>query len=168
MPSGGYRIGAGRPRKSDLEKELLGRPIKIHNPVPKITAPKIPDTENLMTEYFAAALKECALEVPSVAALRGEIMEYISAMGCVGLVPPQIISDYVINRQGFLACECTNRKIGRMTKDFKLSPYVTAAQGYNKAMRDDFNLILQIVHRHSGERGDEKNEFLELLKNRGF
>jgi hypothetical protein len=27
----------------------------------------------------------------------------------------QTITDYVLNRQGFFACECMNRKIGRMT-----------------------------------------------------
>ena len=72
------------------------------------------------------------------------------------------------HRQGFLACECMNRKIGRMTKDLKLSPYVTAGAGYYKAMQGDFNLIMQIINRHSNTQGEEKNTFLELLKNRGF
>jgi hypothetical protein len=61
-----------------------------------------------------------------------------------------------------------NRKIGRMTKELKLSPYVTAGQGYYKAMQADFNLIMQVINRHGGAQGEEKNEFLELLKNRGF
>jgi hypothetical protein len=74
----------------------------------------------------------------------------------------------VLNRQGFLACECMNRKIGRMTKDLKLSPYVTAGAGYYKAMQGDFNLIMQIINRHSNTQAEEKNAFLELLQNRGF
>ena len=55
-----------------------------------------------------------------------------------------------------------------MTKDLKLSPYVAAGQGYYKAMRDDFNLIMQIINRYSGSQNEEKNAFLELLTNRGF
>jgi hypothetical protein len=61
-----------------------------------------------------------------------------------------------------------NRKIGRMTKDLKLSPYVGAGQGYYKAMRDDFTLIMQIINKYSVNQNEEKNAFLELLTNRGF
>ena len=74
----------------------------------------------------------------------------------------------MLNRQGFLACEAMNRKIGRMTKDLKLSPYVTAGQGYYKAMQADFNLITQIINRYSATQSEEKNEFLAMLMNRGF
>ena len=121
-----------------------------------------------MADYFAMAMKECEKEVPAADVLRAELEAYIATMGCAGYVAPQTITDYVLNRQGFLACEAMNRKIGRMTKDLKLSPYVTAGQGYYKAMRDDFNLIMQIINRYSGSQSEEKNAFLELLTNRGF
>ena len=170
MPSGGYRPGAGRPRKNIDDKKLEGRPTGAGSagqlkpkPPPKKVA-----SSNVMSEYFSMAMKECEKEVPSADILRSEIEEYISARGCDGLVAPQTITDYVLNRQGFLACEAMNRKIGRMTKDLKLSPYVTAGQGYYKAMRDDFNLIMQIINRYSGNPNEEKNAFLELLANRGF
>jgi hypothetical protein len=74
----------------------------------------------------------------------------------------------VLNRQGFLACECMNRKIGRMTKELKLSPYVTAGEQYYKAMQADFNLITQIINKYSGAQAEEENGFLALLMNRGF
>jgi len=165
MPSGGYRPGAGRPRKNIDDKKLEGKATK--STAPK-TPPKKVYSKNVMTDYFSMAMKECEKEVPSANVLRAEIEDYITARGCEGYVAPQTITDYVLNRQGFLACECMNRKIGRMTKDLKLSPYVTAAQGYNKAMRDDFNLIMQIINRFSSNGGEEKNAFLELLQNRGF
>ena len=165
MPSGGYRPGAGRPRKNIDDKKLEGKPVK---PAAPATPPKKVYSKNVMTDYFSMAMKECEKEVPSADILRAEIEDYIAARGCEGYVAPQTITDYVLNRQGFLACECMNRKIGRMTKDLKLSPYVTAAQGYNKAMRDDFNLIMQIINKYSGNGGEEKNAFLELLQNRGF
>jgi hypothetical protein len=121
-----------------------------------------------MADYFSMAMKECGAEVPSADALRAEIEDYIAARGCEDFVAPQTVTDYVLNRQGFLACEAMNRKIGRMTKELKLSPYVTAGQGYYKAMRDDFNLIMQLINRHSAGQNEEKNAFLELLMNRGF
>ena len=165
MPSGGYRPGAGRPRKNIDDKKLEGKSAKPA--VPK-TPPKKVCSKNVMADYFSMAMKECEKEVPAADVLRTEIEEYIAARGCEGYGAPQTVTDYVLNRQGFLACECMNRKIGRMTKDLKLSPYVTAGQGYNKAMRDDFNLIMQIINRYSGNQGEEKNAFLELLTNRGF
>ena len=165
MPSGGYRPGAGRPRKNIQDKKLEGK--AKPNTVPAL-APKKVYSKNVMADYFSMAMKECEKEVPAADVLRTEIEEYIAARGCEGFVAPQTITDYVLNRQGFLACECMNRKIGRMTKDLKLSPYVTAGAGYYKAMQGDFNLIMQIINRHSNTQGEEKNTFLELLKNRGF
>ena len=166
MPSGGYRPGAGRPRKNQTDKKLEGKPTTnaaISKPPVKKTA-----YQNVMADYFAMAMKECEKEVPAADVLRNEIEEYISARGCDGLVAPQTITDYVLNRQGFLACEAMNRKIGRMTKELKLSPYVTAGQGYYKAMQADFNLIMQIINRYGGAQNEGKNAFLELLTNRGF
>jgi hypothetical protein len=55
-----------------------------------------------------------------------------------------------------------------MTKDLKLSPYVTAGQGYYKAMQADFNLIMHTINRHSGNQNEKKNAFLDLLTNRGL
>jgi hypothetical protein len=165
MPSGGYRPGAGRPRKNQNNQKLEGRKASVRTPV---TPPKKVCSEDVMQDYFAMAMKECSAEVPSAEALRAELEAYIAARGCEGFVAPQTITDYILNRQGFLACEAMNRKIGRMTKDFKLSPYVTAGQGYNRAQAADFNLIMQIINKFSREQGEEKNAFLELLKNRGF
>ena len=165
MPSGGYRPGAGRPRKNPEEQKLEGKAAGAPAPKP---APKKVFAPNVMADYFSMALKECEKEVPAADALRAEIEGYIASRGCEGYVAPQTITDYVLNRQGFLACECMNRKIGRMTKDLKLSPYVTAGQGYYKAMQADFNLMLQIINRHSVNQSEEKNEFLQMLMNRGF
>ena len=169
MPSGGYRPGAGRPRKNAQEKKLEGKAKGAKSTPPKTSSPpkKLP-SKNVMAGYFAMAMKECSNEVPAADALRGEIEDFIAARGCEGYIAPQTITDYVLNRQGFLACEAMNRKIGRMTKDLKLSPYVTAGQGYYKAMQADFNLIMQIINKHSGSQTEEKNAFLELLANRGF
>jgi len=166
MPSGGYRPGAGRPRKNPMDKKLEGKPT-TGAAAPKPPVKKVA-YQNVMADYFSMAMKECEKEVPSADALRTEIEAYISARGCEGYVAPQTITDYVLNRQGFLACEAMNRKIGRMTKDLKLSPYVTAGQGYYKAMQADFNLITQIINRYSNNQCEEKNAFLELLKTRGF
>ena len=178
MPSGGFRNGAGRPRKNANEKKLEGKTVNAKTTSvktkpnvikpPKAITQNAAASKNIMAEYFSMAMKECGNEVPSSDDLRAEIEAYISSRGCEGFVAPQTITDYVLNRQGFLACECMNRKVGRMTKDMKLSPYVTAGQAYYKAMQGDFNLITQIINRYSPNQNDEKNEFLEMLRTRGF
>lgn len=169
MPSGGYRPGAGRPRKNPIDMKLEGKlkvtPVKTVKQTPP---PVKPTRLDLLDSYFSLAMKECGSEVPSAEALRAELETWISERGCAGQVPPQTISDYVLNRQGFLACELMNRKIGRMTKDLKLSPYVNAAQSYYKAMQADFNLIMQLINRHAGAQPEEQNTFLRLLMERGF
>ena len=148
-----------------MQSELEGKSktIKKSNP----TLQKV-DYENIMGDFFNIALKECADEIPTHEELRKEMETFIISRGCEGAVAPQLITDYVIHRQGFLACEAMNRRIGRMTKDLKLSPYVTAGQGYYKAMQADFNLIMQIINKYSGNQNEEKNAFLELLMNRNF
>ena len=166
MPSGGYRPGAGRPRKNIEDKKREGRPVGTANAAPPKLRKVAPN--NVMADYFSMAMRECEKEVPSADALRAEIEDYISARGCDGYVAPQTITDYILNRQGFLACEAMNRKIGRLTKDMKLSPYVIAGQGYYKAMTADFMLITQIINKYGGSQSEEKNAFLELLTNRGF
>ncbi|MEL7601825.1 MAG: hypothetical protein AAGU77_01585, partial [Bacillota bacterium] len=166
MPSGGYRPGAGRPRKNPIDKKLEGKTSGAN--AASQPKPKKVNFKNVMADYFSMAMKECEKEVPSADVLRNEIEEYIAARGCDGYVAPQTITDYVLNRQGFLACEAMNRKIGRMTKELKLSPYVTAGAQYYKAMQGDFNLIMQIINRYSNTQSEEKNAFLELLTNRGF
>lgn len=157
----------GRPSSENpIDKKLEGKTSGAN--AASQTKPKKVNSKNVMTDYFSIAMKECEKEVPSADLLRNEIEEYIAARGCDSYVAPQTITDYVLNRQGFLACEAMNRKIGRMTKELKLSPYVTAGAQYYKAMQGDFNLIMQIINRHSSTQGEEKNAFLELLTNRGF
>jgi hypothetical protein len=166
MPSGGYRPGAGRPRKNPIDSKLEGKPKPgTTKAKPIIKKMEYPD---IMADFFSMAMKECEEEVPSADALRLEIETYIASRGCEGLIAPQTITDYVLNRQGFLACEAMNRKIGRMTKDLKLSPYVTAAQGYYKAMQADYNLIMHQINRHSSVINEEENNFLNKFLNRGF
>lgn len=164
MPSGGFRPGAGRPRKNPQPPDGKPKAVKAAKQVIK----KV-EYQDIMADFFAAAMKECEQEVPSADALRLEIETFIASRGCEGMVAPQTITDYVLNRQGYLACEAMNRKIGRMTKDLKLSPYVTAAQGYYKAMQADFNLIMHQINRYSGSQAQqEQNPFLERLLNRRF
>jgi len=166
MGHGGARVGAGRPKKDKTKKTLstadLIKPKKIPSPV------KV-EYENTLEEYHAMAMREAADVLPSADAIKNEILTYIKAMKCEGLIPPNVIDDYVINRVGFLACEAMNRKMGRMTKDTKLSPYVTAANSYYRAMQNDFQLIMHTIYKLGGQyKPEEENAFLRLLMERGF
>jgi hypothetical protein len=170
MGHGGARIGAGRPRKNSAKdssaaaqkpKELIGQR--------KIPAPAKVEYESTLDEYHAMAMREAGDVLPSSDAIKNEALTYIKAMGCEGLIPPNVIDDYVINRIGFLACEAMNRKLGRMTKDTKLSPYVTAANSYYRAMQSDFQLIMHTVFKFGNQqKPEEENAFLRLMTERGF
>lgn len=128
MPSGGCRPEAGRHLKNINDKKPEGKFAKPT--VSSAPAPKKVYSKNMMAHYFSMVMKECEKEVRRPVYLRIEIEEYIAARGCEDFIAPQTVTDYVLKRHGFLICECLNRKIGRMTKDLKLSPYVTAGQGY--------------------------------------
>jgi hypothetical protein len=62
-----------------------------------------------------------------------------------------------------------NRKLGRLTKELKMSPYVRAAAIYYKNMQYDFSLIQHAIVRFGGKPDiEEQNDFLALMKGRGF
>ena len=170
MGHGGARIGAGRPRKNGSKGSVSSK----HKPPDLMKPKKIPtpvkvEYESTLDDYHAMAMREAGDVLPSAAAIKNEVLTYIHAMGCAGLIPPNIVDDYVINRLGFLACEAMNRKMGRMTKDTKLSPYVTAANSYYRAMQSDFQLIMHTVFKFGGQqKPEEENAFLRMLMDRGF
>jgi len=60
-----------------------------------------------------------------------------------------------------------NRKLGRIASG-KRSPYVNMALDYQKAMMAVYNQIWLIVSQNSQAKVEGKNEFLNLLMNRGF
>ena len=60
-----------------------------------------------------------------------------------------------------------NRKLGRIASG-KRSPYVNMALDYQKAMMAVYNQIWLIIARNCEEQYEGKNEFLEMLRNRGF
>jgi hypothetical protein len=170
MGHGGARIGAGRPKKNAAK----GSSPSAAKSTDLITQKKIPSPkkvkyEGTLDDYHAMATREAGDVLPSADAVRNEVLTYIKAMGCEGLIPPNVIDDYVINRIGFLACEAMNRKMGRLTKDTKLSPYVTAANSYYRAMQSDFQLIMHTIFKFGGQqKPEEENSFLRLLMERGF
>ena len=163
MGHGGARVGAGRPKKNK-DENALAKNTAGFVPEKKFPVPVKVKYENTLEEYHAMAMKEAADVLPSAETVRNEILVYIKAMGCEGFVPPNVIDDYVINRIGFLACKATNKRIGRMTKDLKLSPYVTAANSYYRAMQSDFQIILHIIYKFGGQpKVETENAFLKLL-----
>jgi len=167
MPRGGARIGAGRPRKTPDATKLDGLPSKA-KPARAKPAPLDPDT-GLLDEYFDVAMKEGGSAIPTAEQLRDELLAYIKAMGAEGMVAPQLIQDYIIQRQGYLATELLNRKVGRLTSQMKISPYVQASAAYRRAMSENFTQIENAIARF-GNKGEpaKENAFLALLTNKGF
>jgi hypothetical protein len=169
MGHGGARIGAGRPKKNSAKSASNALQPTDLIKQKKIPSPVKVEYESTLDEYHAMAVREAGDVLPTADVLKNEVLTYIKAMGCDGLIPPNVIDDYVINRVGFLACEAMNRKMGRMTKDTKLSPYVTAANSYYRAMQNDFQIIMHTVFKFGNQqKPEQENGFLSLLMNRGF
>ena len=99
--------------------------------------------------------------------LRTAFAVFIENAGCTEFVAPILIEDFSFLRRGYLECEYMNRKMGRIAGG-KRSPYVNMALDYQKAMMAVYNQIWLIIARNCETQYEGKNEFLEMLRNRGF
>ena len=192
MPRGGKRIGAGRKPKALAEKLLDGNPgkreIKINkfsglnenikyktvqepqgNGVPKrpreigdfsIRSLEIP-------EYLEMASKEGGDNLPKAGDIYTFISEFVLSSGCGHLVNDFLLEDFTFLRRAYLECEYMNKKNGRIALK-KRSPYVDMAIDYHKEMMTVFNQIWGVVSKNSETSYESKNDFFEILRNRGF
>jgi hypothetical protein len=165
MPSGGYRPGAGRPRKNIQDKKLEGKAKPYTVPAP---APKKVYSKNVMADYFSMAMKECEKEVPAAGVLRAEIEEVYRRARLRGVCRPT--DGYRLRSQPTgLPClrmhEPQNRAHDQRPETLALR------HGGFRVLQSDAGR-LQSHHAdyqsHSNTQAEERNAFLELLTNRGF
>ncbi len=177
MPRGGARPGAGRPKKPLGDKIIEGNPGKR-----EITKLKFVDdhhaqnsnfgiskksTIQTMPSYLDIAAKEGGDVLPHASAIYMMLADWVAAAGCTEFVAPNLVEDFAFLRRAYLECEYMNRKLGRIAAG-KRSPYVNMALDYQKAMMAVYNQIWLIVSQNCESKYEGKNEFLEMLRNRGF
>ena len=182
MPRGGARSGAGRPRKPLSARIDEGIDTVSHKKPMVLSFPDTP-SENIQTEkskrnsdvehiptFLEMASRDGDDSLPSATEIYKQTLEWITGAGCERFVPPQLIEDFAFVRRGYLECEYMNKKLGRMAKGGKQSPYVKNVIEYLKQMTALHREIWAIVAQNSTKpfEGNGSNSFLELLKNRGF
>lgn len=172
MPSGGARPGAGRPKKPLAEKLIEGNPSKREITVLKFAdekskPPKSKNQNSKMPTYLDIAAKEGGDVLPSASEIYTMLAGFIESAGCTEFVAPNLVEDFAFLRRAYLECEYMNRKMGRIASG-KRSPYVNMALDYQKAMMAVYNQIWLIISRNCEEKYEGKNEFLNMLTNRGF
>ena len=181
MPRGGARPGAGRPKKPLNEKLLDGNPGRRDLTVlrfPPSTGQQGPEdsdnsknTQNYqrakLPSYLEMAAKEGGDVLPPATEIYTLLSEFVESAGCTEFVAPILVEDFAFLRRAYLECEYMNRKLGRIASG-KRSPYVNMALDYQKAMMAVYNQIWLIIARNCEEQYEGKNEFLEMLRNRGF
>lgn len=193
MPRGGARPGAGRPKKPLTDKLLEGnagrRDVTVLKFKPqeinqrdaglnvhcggdeKIKPSSRPqaklDATSRCPSYLELAAKEGGDVLPPATEIYTLLAVFVESAGCTEFVAPILIEDFAFLRRAYLECEFMNRKLGRIASG-KRSPYVNMALDYQKAMMAVYNQIWLIIARNCEEQYEGKNEFLEMLRNRGF
>jgi len=183
MPRGGARPGAGRPKKPLNEKLLDGNPGRRDLTVIKFPpsggsaghseqgVSDIPgnqkNSKSTLPSYLDLAAKEGGDILPSASTIYTLLADFIEGAGCTEYVAPILVEDFSFLRRAYLECEFMNRKMGRIAGG-KRSPYVNMALDYQKAMMAVYNQIWLIIARNCETQYEGKNEFLEMLRNRGF
>ena len=105
--------------------------------------------------------------MPHASAIYRMLADWVNGAGCAEFVAPNLLEDFAFLRRAYLECEYMNRKLGRIAAG-KRSPYVNMALDYQKAMMAVYNQIWLIVSQNCESKYEGKNEFLEMLRSRGF
>lgn len=137
MGSGGYRPGAGRPRKPVTEKILDGnpgkRPIEVLDFEDAEELPK--DPPNWLTKRGKEIYKS--------------IVEWLEKIGCTKGVLPYNVEEYAHCKSRWLEAEDSISTHGFLVKDKNgkpmPNPYVALSQQYLKMTNDVWSKIYQVV-----------------------
>lgn len=156
MPSGGYRINAGRKKKPVAEQQLEslknGKPVEILDFGPDaIELPKEPP------EYLSEKAKEIYLNV----------YEWLKSIDCLKGIHSYTLEEYAICKARWLECEQMNSSHGMLLKDSNgkmiVSPYVAVGSKYLKEANDAWAKIFAVVEKtRKRTLEDENNEVSEM------
>jgi len=145
MPKGGSRAGAGRKPKALAEKILEGNPGKRTIKVNKFKYENQKTSEKIYKT----------------------VLDFAEKSGCKDLIADFLLEDFAFLRNAYLDCENHIEMYGRIMNG-KASPAVRMALDYHKEMMSVYNQIWNIISRNSETRYESRNDFLEMLTNRGF
>ena len=149
MPSGGYRAGAGRPKKSATEKVLEGNLGKR-----KIEVVDFSDAEELPATP-AKWLSDKGKEMYKF------VYEWLQKIGCLKGILPCHLEEYAHCKSRWLECEEQNSRIGLIVKDQHgnpaPSPFVGLAHNCLKQANDAWAKIYAVVRETKLKEWDDSN-----------
>lgn len=167
MPSGGYRINAGRKKKPVVEQQLEslknGKPVEILDFGPDaIELPKEPP------DYLSDKAKE----------IYSNVYEWLKSIDCLKGIHSYTLEEYAICKSRWLECEQMNSAHGMLLKDASgkmiVSPYVAVGSKYLKEANDAWAKIFAIVEKtrkttldeEKGEESDMEKLFKRKRENK--
>jgi phage terminase small subunit len=149
MPSGGYRAGAGRPKKSATEKALEGNLGKR-----AIEVVDFSDGEELPA-MPAKWLNEKGKDMYKF------VYEWLQKIGCLKGILPCHLEEYAHCKSRWLECEEQNSRVGLIVKDSSgrpaPSPFVALATNYLKQSNDAWAKIYTVVRESKLKEWDSAN-----------
>jgi len=160
MPSGGFRAGAGRPKKEAALKILEGNPGKR-----KIEVLNFIDSEELPptpAKWLTVKGKE----------LYTFVYDWLAKIGCTKGILPCHLEEYAHCKSRWLECEDQNTRVGLIVKDkdgnAAPSPFVPLAASYLKQSNEAWAKIYAVVRETKLQAWDTKNpndDIMEKLLN---
>ena len=168
---GGKRVGAGRKKKSNIEKIENGNPggrklteIDIGEDLEAVDMPPI-------KEYLYAPQRDGTTFAAKE--LFEETYKWLVRVKCADLVPTHLIEQYAISQARYIQCAEAVTKYGLIAKHPTTggpiqSPYVNMASNFMKQSTCAWNQIYQIVKENSSvdfRYNNPRDDVMESLLN---
>ena len=156
MPSGGYRLNAGRKKKPASQKVEEGnkgrRPIEVVNfGENAVVVPSVPPN------YLSEKAKEIYITV----------YKWLESIDCLKGILPYNVEEYAFVKARWMECEEKNSVHGLLLKDNngKLypSPYVQMAQQYLRQTNETWGKIYQVVRESKLKEWSDTNPHSDVL-----
>lgn len=161
---GGSRPGAGRPKKSLVEKINEGKPAEVMMQPADIESADVPPVREFMEEFQRDGTKLLAGDVYK------ETYQWLKERSCEKLVSRQLVEQYAMSISRWIHCEQIVTKYGYISKHPTTnaaiaSPYVSMSQNYMKQANQIWAQIFQIVRENCSVEfsGNPQEDMMERL-----
>lgn len=148
---GGARPGAGRKKKSAIEKMDAGEAISLILPEPV----DLIGTDCPPVKEYLKANQKCGIDL-SAADVFEDTWKWLAARGCEKLVSQNLIEQYAMSVARYIQCETAISDYGFLAKhptsgNPMQSPYVAMSQNYMKQANQIWYQIFQVVKENCTE-----------------
>ena len=157
MASGGYRPGAGRPKKPVSEKILNGNPGK--RPIEVLKFEDCDEIPHDPPDWLNSKGKK----------VYKKTVAWLEKIGCAQGILPGNIEEYAQCKARWLEAEETLNKLGLLVKDKSgnpgANPYIQFSQVYLKMTNDAWAKIYQVVRETKLTELDENSPNDDVMEN---